>query len=93
VEEISLLSTKFLIFSEFSLLHEARSDNLVATGRSPFRRFDSLVKNQWQHSFPEMAARPSLIKNGISASAATLSNHHQPNSQVAANPTMRTMER
>ncbi len=46
-----------------------------------------------QHSVPEMAVRPSLIKNGISASAATLSNHHQPNSQVAANPTMRTMER
>jgi hypothetical protein len=93
VEEISLMSTIFLIFSEFSLLHQARSDNLVATARSPLRHFDSPVENQAQHSSPEMAARPSLIKNGISAIAATLSNHHQPNSQVAANPTMRTMER
>jgi len=42
---------------------------------------------------PRTAARPSLIRNGISARAATLSSHHQPSNQVAAKPTIKTMER
>jgi hypothetical protein len=36
---------------------------------------------------------PSFIKKEMSARAATLSSHHQPNNLVAASPTIKTIER
>ena len=55
-------------------------------------RGDNRDRNQRQQS-PRTAARLSLIRNGTSARAATLSSHHQPSNQVAAKPTIKTMER
>jgi hypothetical protein len=52
-----------------------------------------LAPSQAEQGSPEMAARASLIMNGISASAATLSSHHQPRIRVAASPTIKTIAR
>src|SRR6266481_2557638 len=60
----------------------------VAQGGKQICPLNYLVRQQ---DSPEMAARPSLITNGISASAATLSSHHQPSSQVAAKPIIKTI--
>jgi hypothetical protein len=46
-----------------------------------------------EHTRREMASRPSFIKNGMSANAAMLSSHHHPSNQVAAKPTIKTIER
>src|SRR5205823_14925407 len=42
---------------------------------------------------PEISALASMIRNGISASAATLSSHHQPRIRVAASPTIKAIAR
>ena len=46
-----------------------------------------------QQPSPLTADLPSFTRNGIKASAATLSSHHQPTSRVAARPTISTMDR
>jgi uncharacterized membrane protein len=73
------------IGSDYAITHGFRRSLSASRG-------DNRDCNQRQQS-PRTAARPSLIRNGISARAATLSSHHQPSNQVAAKPTIKTMER